>query len=360
MKKFRLFLLVYLALEMLGGYVGLMDGSASYAFAQTAPTTTTTSVAVGLGDTFITLASVTNVNAPNFPVSGTCTTQLLIDKEAMCVTSVNTTTKVVGVTRGQRYTKATAHISGATVTLGPPNQFLQNDPVGACTSSNLLFLPIISVATGNQFNCDSTTGVWVQVATPVAFMFADRGDFIGEANCTGATTGTAGSGNATDILAGSGGARVFRVSATNAASSANTITCTFSIPSYRITANKGCLLTDITLVVSPQTTIPTSITLPTLKTFSVPAAAASETANSATFVTAGGTLTILPTSANFAALSAVNAGQFYSIKTTLGTPIFVNTDLQMFQYTIVFNQSASAASLQEVPGLFAHCTNYPL
>ncbi len=153
---------------------------------------------------------------------------------------------------------------------------------------------------------------------------------------------------------------MFRVSATNASSSANTFTCNFSLPVYRTTTNKGCLLTDITFLVSAQSTIPTSITLPTLKTFSIPAAAASETANSATFVTAGGTLTILPTSANFAALAAVNAGQFYSIKTSLGTPVFVNTDLQQFQYTIVFNQSASAASLQETPGLIAHCTEYPL
>lgn len=189
--------------------------------------------------------------------------------------------------------------------------------------------------------------------------FTDGTFFVPETACSGATSGTAGSGNATDIVAGSGGARVFRLSATNAGASANTFTCIFQVPS-RLTAGKGATITDITFLVSTQTTQPTSITLPTLKSFTAPQATDPETANSATFSTAGGTITQTPTSAQFAAYTAVSAGQFYTVKASLGTPILVNNDLQVFQFVIVFNQSASAASLQETPGFYVHYNTTPI
>lgn len=346
----------------------LLLGLAGLSFGQAVLQQTTLTTAVNgtpyytnTPQTTITVASVTGMVAE---FNGSFTSVIVVDQEAMGVISFNASTLIVNVQRGYAGTKTRSHVNGATVYVGPPsspnpNWFKVYDPNGACTAALEPVLPTVSLASGDVFNCDATTGNWIKSGTAAPFMFADGSFYIGEATCTGSTTGTAGSGNATDILTGSGGARVYRVSATNASSSANTFVCNFNVPA-RLTANKGCLLTDVTFLVSPQTTIPTSITLPTLKTFTVPAAAATETANSATFVTSGGTLAILPTSANFATFAAVSAGQFYSIKTTLGTPVFVNTDLQQFQYTIVFNQSASAASLQETPGLVAHCTNYPL
>jgi hypothetical protein len=178
--------------------------------------------------------------------------------------------------------------------------------------------------------------------------------WVPETACGGGTSGTGGSGNATDILATSGGARVFRLSATNAGASNNTFTCVFNVPFSKLTAGHGVVINDITFLVSTQTTQPTSITLPTLKSFTPPAPIDPETANSATFVTAGGTITQAPTSTQFAAYSPVSAGQFFSVKASLGTPAAVNTDLQTFQFVIVFAQSASAASLQEVPGFYVH------
>lgn len=183
--------------------------------------------------------------------------------------------------------------------------------------------------------------------------------FIPESACSGAVTGTAGSGNATDILAGSGGARVFRLSSTNAGASTDTFTCIFTVPS-RLTSGKGVTITDLTFLVSDQTTQATSVTLPTLKTFTAPAAVDPETANSATFVTAGGTITQTPTSTQFAAYTAVAAGQFFTIKAALGTPVAVNTDLQVFQVVWVLAQSASAAMILETPGFFVHYSNIPL
>ena len=176
-------------------------------------------------------------------------------------------------------------------------------------------------------------------------------------NCIGATSGTAGTGNATSVL--SGGAIVYRLSATAAGASNNTLTCAFQIPS-RITAGRQITITDIALEVSAQTTIPTSITLPTVKTWVAPTAASTETANSATFVTSGGTITTIPTSAQFATFTAVTAGQFYTVDIILGTPFAVVSDYTQVQLVIVFAQSASAISIQEFPGFFVHYNYYPL
>ena len=184
------------------------------------------------------------------------------------------------------------------------------------------------------------------------------GFWVPETACFGGTTGTVGSGNATDILAGSGGARVYRVSATAAGASSNTFTCNFNIPFVKPSAGQAVAITDITFLVSSQTTQPTSITLPTLKSWQPPTPVDPETANSATFVTAGGTLTLAPTSAQFAAYSPVSAGQFFSVKASLGTPIYVTSDLQTFQFVIVFNQSAAAISIQETPGFYVHCSEW--
>jgi hypothetical protein len=172
--------------------------------------------------------------------------------------------------------------------------------------------------------------------------------------CIGSTTGTAGAGNASVVL--SGGAVVYRVSATAASSSANTFTCTFQLPN-RTTAGKSYTITDIAALVSLQTTLPTSITLPTVKTFVAPVAAAVETLNSATFVTTGGTVSIVPTSAQIAAgtVSAVGAaGQFFTIDSILGTPFTPTADYTTFQFVVLFNQSASAISIQELLGFNVH------
>lgn len=235
--------------------------------------------------------------------------------------------------------------------------------VNACTSSgtvtyqgqpaNYVRINVLS-ATANTTGKVALT--YYGYSTVPTSTLTDAYFWVPESACAGATTGTVGSGNATDIVAGgSGGARVYRVSATNASGSANTFTCYFSLPS-RLTAGKGFTITDIEFYVSTQTTQPTSITTPTLKASTAPGYADPETASSATFTTVGGTLTLAPTSAQFAAYSAVSAGQWYTLHVILGTPYIMNTDRTMLQFVIVFNQSASAASLQETPGFYVHGT----
>ncbi len=192
-----------------------------------------------------------------------------------------------------------------------------------------------------------------------SFQSTDGYLFVPETACSGAVTGTAGAGNATDIVVGSGGVRVFRLSSTAAGASVDTFTCVFTVPS-RLTAGKGVTITDLVFLVSDQTTQATSVTTPTLKSFTAPLAVDPETANSATFVNAGGTITFAPTTAQFAAYTAVAAGQFFTIRAILGTPQVVNTDLQVFQAVFVLSQSASAAMVLETPGFFVHYTNVPL
>lgn len=189
-------------------------------------------------------------------------------------------------------------------------------------------------------------------------MFVNPNDgafFIPASACGGGVSGTAGAGNATDIVALAGGMRVFRLSNTAAGPSTNTFTCTFQVPT-RLTTNRGVIINDLTLLVSTQTTQPTSVTTSTLKSSTAPAAVDPETASSATFVNQGGVVTMVPTSGQFAAYAAVAAGQFYSLKASLAAPISVITDLQTFIVTFTFAQAGSAAGIQEIPGFYVHYT----
>lgn len=279
-------------------------------------------------------------------------------------TVTNTGTTVIAVTPGPLLCNGTSsYIHNVTFTLAINTTY---QVINNCDFNTVYVRSDRSAAVPAEVNlatvvCGATTcGTITDTRSASNFPNMSDGYFwVSESACSGATTGTTGSGNATDILAGSGGLRVYRLSATAASSSANTFTCQFSPPS-RLTTGKGITINDIVFLVSTQTTQPTTITLPTLKSFVAPVAVDPETANSATFVTAGGTVTQTPTSTQFAAYTAVAAGQFFTVKASLGTPIAANTDLQVFQFVIVFNQSASAISIQETPGFFVHYTNIPL
>lgn len=195
----------------------------------------------------------------------------------------------------------------------------------------------------------STTGYPTVLTTAV---------WVPETACSSATTGTAGAGNATDILGGSGGVRVHRSSATNASGSTNTITCVFNIPFLKPQNTAVVTIMSIDFLVSTQTTQPTSVTTPTFKSFTTPAPADPETANSATFVAQGGTITITPTTAQFAAYTPVAAGQFFTLRVNFGTPEPVINQFETYQLVIPFVQSASAASLQETPGFYVNLAQY--
>lgn len=138
--------------------------------AQTALTQTALTAAVGGGltgysgvssalDSFIIVSSTTSFVAP---VNGVPQSYAYIDREALGVVSVNTTTKVIGVSRGQLGTQAAPHANNSMVLVGTPGQFFSADPPpGNCTTANTVSTPWINVLTGAQWLCSTVTLNWV-------------------------------------------------------------------------------------------------------------------------------------------------------------------------------------------------------
>lgn len=136
--------------------------------AQTVLTSTTLSTAVtGTADQQLVVASTTGWLA-------TTTSQqyyALIDREFVAVRTVNTTSKVIGITRGQLASRPATHISGATVWFLPGQAVNTYPPSGQCTRTTLNYVPwvisggpnIVSEI-GTLFDClgVTTAGQWVE------------------------------------------------------------------------------------------------------------------------------------------------------------------------------------------------------
>lgn len=134
-------------------------------FAQTALTQTTLNGAVNNRQTTVTLTSVTGLVVPTLP--GSPSSVIYVGDEAMGVTSLNTTTKQVGVIRGTLGTRAAAHPTAdmvlyANVTPQFTAFYPQDPPYnGACTAAATLSTPWVNVLTGAQWLCSTVTGTWV-------------------------------------------------------------------------------------------------------------------------------------------------------------------------------------------------------
>lgn len=174
LKTIRWVVLAYMLLELLGGKsIGFLPFSASAA-AQTALTQTTLSAAVNGGgpysgvsqqlDMQITVASVTGFVAALS--NNNVQSYAYIDREAVAVIGVNSTTKIVTVMRGQLGTIATPHASGQMVLVAQTNTpganaFFQYDPSGKCTTAATLSTPWVNVLTADQWLCSTITTNWV-------------------------------------------------------------------------------------------------------------------------------------------------------------------------------------------------------
>jgi len=163
------------------------------------------------------------------------------------------------------------------------------------------------------------------------------------------SSGTAATGNNTFIVDGSVPALEGK---TTAAAATLQFVCNIDLPT-RLTSGKGIVINDLTFLYSQQGTNTTlSMSTPTLNSFTAPVAGTSETASSATLVAAGGTLAPVPVVAS-ANLTAVSAGQYYSEKIGLGTPVsFAN--LQNLVLNQAFANSGSVAMLITTPGVIVH------
>jgi hypothetical protein len=140
--------------------------------------------------------------------------------------------------------------------------------------------------------------------------------------------------------------------ATTTATETATLSCVFTVPS-RLTAGKGVTVQNIVLAYAPSTGTLASCGTPTLGTITLPTPSTSETASTVTPVSAGGTLTPTPVVASCNA-TAVTAGQMYSEKVALGTPLSINTDLTDIVFTQAFVGPTTAQLTFYTGGLIVH------
>jgi hypothetical protein len=136
----------------------------------------------------VTLASVTGIAAPT--ASGGIQTLILVDSELMTVESVNTTTLVASVQRGQFGTKVANHGNGANAYYGAPQYFPQFGPPGFPSSQGrfrYLTAPGIqtSLTALGHSTTDTAGGLFIADVTVGKLMIS-----IGGAVLNGATVGT--------------------------------------------------------------------------------------------------------------------------------------------------------------------------
>jgi hypothetical protein len=128
--------------KYLFGLVLLLVAFVSAASAQTALTSTTLGAAVSDSKVqSIVVASATGITARSVSDPSKATV-LLVDREVMYVTAVNSTT--ISVIRGYNSTRGASHSSGATVYIAPYSGagiFVNYAKFGSCTSSSELYLP---------------------------------------------------------------------------------------------------------------------------------------------------------------------------------------------------------------------------
>lgn len=164
----------------------LLAGLAGFAFAQQGQVTliqTTLAGAVtgpalysGTSPTLqqtVCLASVTGIGTPVLP--GTPVSVIFVDREAMGVFNVNTTSGCLIVNRGYLGTQASPHVTGQMVLVGnlysttvafggnpvPSGLMSQDAPQGGTCSAGAPTIPWINVLTGAQWLCSSVSNTWV-------------------------------------------------------------------------------------------------------------------------------------------------------------------------------------------------------
>jgi hypothetical protein len=123
--------------------------------------------------TYICLASVTGISTPILP--GTPVSVIFVDREAMGVFNVSTSTSCVTVNRGYLGTQASPHLNGDMVLISNlynttavtggnplPSGFYNVDPPqnGTC-NAGVPTIPWVNVSTGAQWLCSTITGSWV-------------------------------------------------------------------------------------------------------------------------------------------------------------------------------------------------------
>ncbi len=341
-------------------------------FGQATLTSTTLSAAADNKQTTITVASATGITLSN-TTSGfsTSPTILYVDREQMLVTGAPVGT-VVPVQRGWGGSIQVAHVSGATVYVGPAPYFYKNpDPSGSCTAASEIVLPHVNTDTGNIWTCPTSgpsSGIWTMQGSASSFTFTDGAFFLPPSACVSSVSGN-GTGTNGLTTVGASVTPVMQAQTTATGTNTHTYVCQITVPA-RLTALKGIAITDVTFFYGVQTTaLGTQVatlasgTMNSSLVFSkiaLPVAAASETASTVTPVRAdSGTLVITPVVASFNT-GTTTAGAFFSVKFTPASAIAMTTDLQTLLLTVSLLNTATSATITNTPGLLVHYTAVPL
>lgn len=317
------------------------------AFGQASMTSTTFSNAVAASDSCFYVASATGIvttgfNSPNVPWNNSSI--IYADKEAIIPSSVNGT--YVCGRRGQLGTKPAAHASGATVWVGAPQYFDQdqNLPSGSCTATAELVLPRVNIPTGYVMNCVNSK--WVKQTEPVPFNATDGYIFIPGSACSSAVGTTAYASGYPKNTVPATGNPVYQVTTDTTAGTVE-VTCPINLPS-RLTSGKGVTLTAAALHYGVQTTALSSIAAATVKSVTYPTSTSGGASAAGTVASAGGSLTVTPGTLQ---TGTTTSGQCYSEKISFGTPIAVNTANQQVTLDQVFTTAGTTATTLQVCGV---------
>ena len=160
---------------------------------------TTLTAAIKAQDTYFAVGSVTGISAP-VSTTGAGYTYLLVENEIMFVESVNTSTLVVTVLRGQLGTAAVAHGASAAVLAGLPSDFAGFVPqvlafTTVRTSETGPAAPVAggatNVATGSFFHLTGTTAM-VNLTAPSGYIVGGAVTIVFDGSGSGLTWTNAG------------------------------------------------------------------------------------------------------------------------------------------------------------------------
>lgn len=136
------------------------------------------------------------------------------------------------------------------------------------------------------------------------------------------------------------------------------LSCVIAVPS-KLTAGKGVIIADVTLLYGPSTGTLQSCAAPSISTIALPTAGTSETPSTVTPVAISGALTVTPVvgSCN---VTALTAGAMYTEKVALATPFNMSTDLQFLEFSQSFVGANAASEILYTGGLIVHYSYLPL
>lgn len=144
---------------------------------------------------------------------------------------------------------------------------------------------------------------------------------------------------------------------TNTTAGTIEVTCDITVPGSQINGpNKGILVNAVSFLYGLTTTAMSSIAAATVNSITYPVSTAAGAAAAGTVVTtAGGTLTVTPSSLQ---LTTTTIGRCFNEQVTLGTPYLQNESLAPKQYSFdqVFTTAGSAATALYVCDVIVYYT----